>query len=177
MQNNRKLKIRKTSVYSKLEPQQHQIVFFTYAEKEPWIKKISEYHKMHRNHLGYFQLNTTILVVIFQHFLIIQLTSESPQVKQYLISNITNLVHELPHELPNYLRLRILGNQETLEICQMWAQTQPNAQSSFQKLNVDNSCQRTCKIRYYIFEVLPSFIVSLYFVPNILSRIAIIAII
>ena len=127
MQNNRKLKIIKTSVYSKLEPQQNQIVFFTYAEKEPWIKKISEYHKMPRNHLGYFQLNTTILVVIFQHFLIIQLTSESPQVKRYLISNITNLVHELPHELPNYLRLRILGNQETLEICQIWVQTQPNA--------------------------------------------------
>ena len=106
MQNNRKLKIIKTSVYSKLEPQQNQIVFFTYAEKEPWIKKISEYHKMPRNHLGYFQLNTTILVVIFQHFLIIQLTSESPQVKRYLISNITNLVQELPHELPNDLRLR-----------------------------------------------------------------------
>ena len=46
-----------------------------------------------------------------------------------------------------------------------------NAQSSFQKLNVDNSCQKTRKIRYYIFEVLPNFIVSLYFVPNILSRI------
>ena len=97
--------------------------------------------------------------------------SESPQVKQYLISSITNLVHELPHKLPNDLRLRILGNQEILEKCQMWVQTQPNSQSSFQKLNVDNSCQKTRKIRYYIFEVLPNFIVSLYFVPNILSRI------
>ena len=36
--------------------------------------------------------------------------SESPQVKRYLMSSITNLVHELPHELPNDLRLRILGN-------------------------------------------------------------------
>ena len=53
----------------------------------------------------------------------------------------------------------------------MWVETQPSAQSSFQKLNVDNSCQKTRKIRYYIFEVLPNFIVSLYFVPNILSRI------
>ena len=53
----------------------------------------------------------------------------------------------------------------------MQLQTQPNAQSYFQKSNVDNSCQKTRKIRYYIFEVLPSFIVSLYFVPNILSRI------
>ena len=87
------------------------------------------------------------------------------------ISSITNLVHESPHELPNDLRPRILGNQEILEKCQMWVQTQPNAQSFFQKLNVDHSCQKTCKIRYYIFEVLPNFIVSLYFVPNILSRI------
>ena len=31
---------------------------------------------------------------------------ESPQVKRYLISRISNLVHELPYELPNDLRLR-----------------------------------------------------------------------
>ena len=36
---------------------------------------------------------------------------------------------------------------------------------------MDNSCQKTRKIRYYIFETLPNFIVSLYFLPNILSRI------
>ena len=53
----------------------------------------------------------------------------------------------------------------------MWVKTQPNAQSSFQKLNDDNSCRKTPKTRYYIFEVLPNFIVSLYFVPNVLSRI------
>ena len=50
---------------------------------------------------------------------------------------------------------------------------QPNPQSSFQKLNADNSYQKTRKIRYYIFEVLPNFIVSLYFAPNILSRIVV----
>ena len=50
---------------------------------------------------------------------------------------------------------------------------QPNSHSSFEKLKVDNSCQKTRKIRYYIFEALPNFIVSLYFVPNILSRIAV----
>ena len=46
--------------------------------------------------------------------------SESPQVKRYFISSITSVVHELPDELPNDLRLRILGNQEILEKCQMW---------------------------------------------------------
>ena len=55
----------------------------------------------------------------------------------------------------------------------MWVETQPSAQSSFQKLNVDNSCQKTRKIRYYIFEVLSNFTVFLYFVPNILARIVV----
>ena len=133
-----------------------------------------------------------ILVIIFWYFLIMQLTSELPQVKRYLISTITNLAHELPHELPKTQdltsprhfrrwggglcphkkkkRLRILENQEVLEKCQMWVQTQPNVQSSFQRLNADNSCQQTRKIRY-IFETLSNFIVSLYFLPIILSRI------
>ena len=54
----------------------------------------------------------------------------------------------------------------------MWVETQASAQPSFQKLNMDNSCQKTPKIRYYyIFEVLSNFTVFLYFEPNILSRI------
>ena len=53
----------------------------------------------------------------------------------------------------------------------MWVETQPSAQSSFQKLNVDNSCQKTRKIRYYIFEVLSNFTVFLYFVSIFLARI------
>ena len=73
--------------------------------------------------------------------------SEWPQVKRYLIFSITNLVRELPHKLPNDLRLRISGNQEILEKCQIWVEMQASAQSSFQKLNFDNSCQKTRKIR------------------------------
>ena len=61
-------------------------------------------------------VSTKILVIMFRHFLIILLRSESPQVKRYLISSITNLVHELPNDL----RLRILGIYEILEKCQMW---------------------------------------------------------
>ena len=53
----------------------------------------------------------------------------------------------------------------------MWVETQANTQSPLQKPNADNSCQKTRKIRYYIFEALPNFFVSLYLVPNILSRI------
>ena len=57
----------------------------------------------------------------------------------------------------------------------MWVLTQPNAQP-LQKLDPDNSLQKTRKIRYYIFEALPSFIISLYFVPNTLSMIVVAAI-
>ena len=56
----------------------------------------------------------------------------------------------------------------------MWVETQPSAQSSFQNLNVDYSSQKTCKIRYCIFEVLSNFTVSLQFVPNILARIKVV---
>ena len=57
----------------------------------------------------------------------------------------------------------------------MWVRTQPKAQSFFQKLNVDNSCQKTRKIRYFIFEVFPQFhCISLlcvkYFVQDCLSK-------
>ena len=47
-----------------------------------------------------------ILVVIFSHFLLIQLRSRLSQVKRYLISRITSSLKELPHELPNDLRLK-----------------------------------------------------------------------
>ena len=50
-------------------------------------------------------------------------------------------------------------------------ETQPSVQSSFQKLNFDNNCQKTRKIREQIFEPLSKFTGFLYFVPNILSRI------
>ena len=45
---------------------------------------------------------------------------DSPQVKRNLIISIANLVHQLPQELPNDLRFRILGNKEILEKSQIW---------------------------------------------------------
>ena len=39
----------------------------------------------------------------------------------------------------------------------MWVDTQPKAQSFFQKLSIDISCQQTRKINNYIFEVLSNF--------------------
>ena len=62
------------------------------------------------------------------------------------MSSITKLVYELPHELPNDLKHRILENQKILEKSQIWVE--PSAQSLFQKLNFGNSNQKTRKSRY-----------------------------
>ena len=61
--------------------------------------------------------------IIFWNFSMFQYTPDSPQVKQNLISTITNFVCELPHELQNGLRLITLGNQEILEKPQIWVET------------------------------------------------------
>ena len=95
----------------------------------------------------------TILVMIFCLFLIILRRSESSKVKWYFVLRIASLVHKLPRELPNDLRLRILGNFKIVEKSQIWVETQLSCQSSFHKLNVGNGCQKQRKIRYYIFEV------------------------
>ena len=88
-----------------------------------------------------------------------------------MLSSIANLVHKLPHELPNNLRLRIFGNKEILGKSQIWVETSPSAQSPFQKLNFGNSSQKTLKSRYQTFLSLSSFPGFLYFVPVILSEI------
>ena len=85
-----------------------------------------------------------------------------------MIASIANLVYELPHKLPNDLRLRILKNKETLRKSQIWMET-----SSFQKSNFGNGSQKTRKSRYKTFLVLFSFTGFLYFVPNILPRIVV----
>ena len=49
------------------------------------------------------------------------------------MSSIANLVYELIHELPNDLRLGILGNKKIFGKSQIWMETQPTAHSSFQR--------------------------------------------
>ena len=81
-----------------------------------------------------------------------------------MISSKANLVYELPHELPNDLRFRVLRNKEILGKFKIWMETQPSAQSSFQKVTFGNTSQKTFKSRYFLF--LSSFTEFLYFVPN-----------
>ena len=53
---------------------------------------------------------TTILAIIFWDFLMFYQIFLSPQVKRIVIIDNKHGIYELPHTLPNDLRLRILGN-------------------------------------------------------------------
>ena len=99
---------------------------------------------------------TAILVIMFWMFLIIQIRSKSLQIKRQLISSITNLVDELPHDLSDDLRLRIFGNQEIRKMS-----------------NVGGDAAQCTVFLQEIkrLEVLFNFTIFFYFRPNILSRI------
>ena len=55
-------------------------------------------------------MKATIMVIIFRDFLLFYQIFLSPQVKWSAIIINKYGIHELLHELPNDLRLRILGN-------------------------------------------------------------------
>ena len=80
-------------------------------------------------------ISLTIIFIIFWDFLIFYQISLSPQVKRCVIITYKHGIYELPHELPNDLRLRILKN------CKIWGKRlifvewYPSVQSSFQNEN------------------------------------------
>ena len=59
----------------------------------------------------------SITFIIFWDFLISYQVFLSPQVKQWAIITCEYVIYELPYELANDLRLRILGNEEILGKC------------------------------------------------------------
>ena len=61
----------------------------------------------------------------------------------------------MPHELPNDLRLGILGNEEILRKSQICVKKSPSAQSPSQKLNFDNSSQKHTKVDIKLFLSCP----------------------
>ena len=89
-----------------------------------------------------------------------------------MISSIINLVHELPHDLPDVLRRRMLGNKEIIGKSQIWMQTKASAKSTRQKLNSANSSQTARRSRCQTPLALSNPTGSLYPPPNTPSRIA-----
>ena len=57
-------------------------------------------------------VGTTSMFIIFWDFLIIEQILLSPQVKQSGIISNKHGIYELPHELPNHLRLKEIRNYQ-----------------------------------------------------------------
>ena len=70
----------------------------------------------------------TIFFIIFGNFSKFLYSFLSPQVKQNFMS-IKNIIYKLPGDLPNDLRLRILGNKKMVEKYQHCKGPQPYVHS------------------------------------------------
>ena len=75
----------------------------------------------------------TIIFIIFCDFLMFYQVFLSPEVKKYAVITNKHGIYELPHEFPDDLRLRILGNNERSGKCQNFKELYPSAHSSFKK--------------------------------------------
>ena len=121
--------------------------------------------------LYYIEKNATILAIIFWDFLMFYQIFVSAQVKWIVIISNKHGIYELPHELPNDLRLRILGNQEILRTSQIFTELQPSAQSSYQNENFVNTSKKLFKNWNWTFPVVCYFTLTLKLVSYILARI------
>ena len=61
----------------------------------------------------------TNIFIILRDFLMFYQIFLSTQAKRCAIISYKHGIYELPHELPSYLRLRILGNQEISEVSKL----------------------------------------------------------
>ena len=91
-----------------------------------------------------------------------------------MISNTKNIVYDLPHKLPQDLKLKILGNQETLQKYQKnvkigWRQSLVPRKSSRNK-SICNSSQKLRKIRYQSFLLLFQLLTILYSIVGIFEN-------
>ena len=103
----------------------------------------------------------------FQYY---QLSFHSPQVKWYLIFSTTNIVYELPHELPNDLWLgskEIRKYQEKIKIG--WG-IGLSEQSSFLKQEFHNSSQKLLLSKLSKFSISVQFCLISLFKYYILDR-------
>ena len=71
----------------------------------------------------------------------------SLKVERSTIITCTHGIYELPHELPNNLKLRILGNQKMSRKCLNFIESQPSAQSPCQNESFVNTSRKLLKNR------------------------------
>ena len=114
----------------------------------------------------------TILTTIFWNFSIFYHRPDQPQVKRKVVATTTSLVYGFSHELPNNLRLRILGNKEILGKSLIWFE---KGQVSLPEIKLWNSNQKSRHNQISKFSSPVKFYwISLfcfnYFVQDILSK-------
>ena len=84
--------------------------------------------------------------MIFWDFLMFYQFFLSPQVKRSVIISNKHGVHELPHELPDNLKLRISGNKENLGKSQNLLELQTSAKTISQNEIFFNASKNSRKI-------------------------------
>ena len=75
----------------------------------------------------------------------------SPQVKRIVIISNKHGIYELPNELPNDFRVRILGNQEISGRSQIFKELYPSVQSSSQNESFVNTSKNSSKNEIKLF--------------------------
>ena len=86
-------------------------------------------------------------VITFWDFLVFYQILLSPQVKQCAIITYKHGIYDLPHKLPNNLRLRILGNEKISRKCLNFIEWEPSTQSLCENKNVVNTREKFSKNR------------------------------
>ena len=81
----------------------------------------------------------------------------SPEVKRSVIISNKYAIYELPQELPNDLRLRILGNWETSRKPQNFIKLLSSAESSSENEDFINTSEKLLKNRNRTFPVVRCF--------------------
>ena len=74
------------------------------------LSKHRQIEKLRNKFLKGKNTQDTISFIILREFSMVCQIFVSPQVKRWAIITYKHCIYELPHELPNNLRLRILGN-------------------------------------------------------------------
>ena len=97
------------------------------------------------------QIPTTILAIIFWDVLMFHKIFLSPQVKRIVIISNKHGIYELPNELPNDFRVRILGNQEMSGRSQIFKELYPSVQSSSQNESFVNTSKNSSKNEIKLF--------------------------
>ena len=104
----------KSNQYKKVQSISQQLIT-SFTGKTYFIHFLLKWHL--NDGCGRYVILSRISFIIFSDFSMFYQILVSPQVKRWAIITYRHGIYELTNDLPNGLRLTILGNQEILEKC------------------------------------------------------------